>query len=596
MSIRQPIVVVLGHVDHGKTTLLDKIRGTTVAAREPGAISQHIGASFVPAKVLKEVCGNLLATFNFKIEIPGLLFIDTPGHAAFSNLRRRGGSVADIAILVIDIAQGVQPQTIESIEILRARNTPFVIAANKLDLVPGWKVQHESEFVASIKKQETTVVRNLDEKIYTVVGTLSNLKLNSERFDRVKDFTKNLAIIPVSAKTGEGLPDLLTIVSGLAQQYLTGKLGVTSGNAKGTVLEVLEDVGLGIDVNAIIYDGTLHKDDYIVIGGKTRAILTRVRALLLPKPLDEIRDPREKFRHVEQVSAAAGVKVVAPEMGEAMAGSPIYGFPDEELAKQHMSTVQEEVESVKILTDKFGVVVKTDTLGSLEAITTELQNSNIPVRIGDIGDISKRDVVEAAVVGTQSRKLGVILGFNTKLLTEAYDESLRSNVKIFQDNIIYHLLENYTDWVKNEQDAKTKKALDSLVRPGKLRALPGFVFRRNDPAVFGIEVLLGRVKSGYTLMKQDSTEVGRVLQIQDKGDNIQVALKGLQVAISMREPTIGRHIREGEFLYVSVPEPHAKHLVENYTDQLETDEIEALKETIKVMRKTKPQFGFGINI
>lgn len=594
MSLRQPIVAVLGHVDHGKTTLLDRIRGTAVATREPGAITQHIGASFVPAKVLEDFCGNLLKLFKFKIEIPGLLFIDTPGHSAFSNLRRRGGSAADIAILVVDVLEGVQPQTIESIEILRTYKTPFVVAANKIDLIPGWKSRPNKPFLESLKTVEPSVLRILDEKVYTIIGDLSLHRIDAERLDRVRDFTKTVAVVPVSAKTGEGLPDLLAVLAGLTQQYMKKRLVVTSGSAKGTILEVREDVGLGVNINVIIYDGILRQNDLIVVGGKQKPFITKVRAILVPKPLDEIRDPREKFSELKEVAAAAGVKIVAPSLEEAVAGSPIYSASSEEEAKELMEKVKAEIESIRVLTDKVGVILKADTLGSLEALVNELKKKNIPIRLADVGDVSRRDVVEASIVKNENPVLGCILNFNVKVLPDAEEEALKSGVKIFQNNVIYRLLEEYEDWVRISEESKIKKTFESLIKPGKIKILQGFVFRRSNPAIVGVEVLAGRIKPQYPMVRMDGNEVGKIAQIQEKGQNIQEAVKGMKVAISMREPTIGRHVRENDVLYVNIPEEHLKILLKDFKDLLTEDDLNCIDEFIEVKRKKIPHFGFGI--
>lgn len=593
-TLRQPIVVVLGHVDHGKTTLLDRIRGTAVAAREPGAISQHIGASFVPSFVIEKLCGNLLKMFKFKIEIPGLLFVDTPGHEAFSNLRRRGGSVADIAILVVDVIDGVKPQTVESIEILRTRKTPFVVAANKIDLIKGWKSQPGKSFLESVRLADPSAVRLLDEKIYSIVGSLAEYKFNCERYDRIKDFTRNVAIVPVSAKTGEGLPDLLAVLTGLTQQYMKKRLMVTSGAAKGTVLEVCEDIGLGVNVNAIIYDGILRKNDLIVLGGKKDPITTKVKAILIPKPLDEIRDPREKFTEVMEVSAAVGVKIVASGLEEAIAGAPIYGVSSKDELEEVLERVKSEVESIRILTDKEGVIVKADTLGSLEALVEELKKNDIPIRIADVGDVSKRDVVEASIVKDENLKFGVILAFNVKILSDAEEEVLKTGVKVFRNNIIYRLLEEYVDWAKKLEEEKVKRTFESLIKPGKVKVLQGFVFRRSNPAIFGVEVLAGRIQPQYPMLRFDGNSVGRIVQIQERGENIHEAVKGMKVAVSMKEPTIGRQIRENDILYVDIPEEHLKTLIREFKDELKEEDMDCIKEFIEVKRKKIPYFGFGI--
>ncbi|MEM2730032.1 MAG: translation initiation factor IF-2, partial [Candidatus Korarchaeum sp.] len=346
---RQPLVSVLGHVDSGKTTLLDYIRKTRVAIKEPGSITQHVGASEIPVDVIYEVCKPVMDALNLKFEIKtrGLLFIDLPGHEAFSNLRRRGGSVADIAILVIDVNGGVQPQTVESINILRERRVPFVIALNKIDTIYGWKPQEGKPFIVSERSQSASALAELERRLYRVVDQLMEHGINAERYDRIRDFTKSFAIIPTSAITGEGVPDLLAILFGLVQRYMLDRLEVTSEEGRGTVLEVRQHPGLGTVLTAIIYDGTLRKGDTIVVAGAEGPIVTKVRTLLVPEPLQEMRMTK-KFRGIDEISAAAGVMIAAPDLDEVLAGSPIYVIRDPGNLESVKREVQEEVERIMI--------------------------------------------------------------------------------------------------------------------------------------------------------------------------------------------------------------------------------------------------------
>jgi len=368
LSIRSPIVAVLGHVDHGKTLLLDKVRGTTIADKEAGKITQHVGASFIPTETIQKRCGKLLEKYNFKLTIPGLLFIDTPGHEAFTNLRKRGGSIADLAVLIIDATQGIQAQTKEAIEILKTYKTPFIVAANKIDLINGWIPNPNSCSLDTMKKQRDFVQQHLDEKIYKIIGQLGEMGFNSDRFDRITELTENIIIVPTSAKTGEGLPELLMFLAGLSQKYMEQKLHIDQESpGKGTVLEVKEIKGLGITIDVILYEGCIKQGDTIAVAGKNGVIITKARGVLQPEPLEEIRDPRKTFKSIKKVYAAAGVKIAAPGLEEALSGSPFIVVENEEKAKQE---IEKELETFKIEkettggTDKDGFPMRTDVHGT----------------------------------------------------------------------------------------------------------------------------------------------------------------------------------------------------------------------------------------
>jgi translation initiation factor 5B len=588
LPIRQPIVSVLGHIDTGKTKLLDKIRKSSVQAREVGGITQHIGASYFPVDTLAKICGPLFEGLKKDVQIPGLLVIDTPGHEAFANLRKRGGAVSDIAILVIDVLKGFEVQTYECLDILKERKTPFLVAANKIDRISGWQPHNDEPFSVSYRSQDTYVQQELDNKLYTIMGTFSRLGFRADKFNNVKDFTKTIAIVPTSAITGEGIPELLAVLIGLTQQYLKSRLRTTEGPAKGTVLEVKEEPGLGITTNVIIYDGTLQKGDLIVVGAKEKPVATNIRALLLPKPLDEIRDPRDKFSSVESVSAAAGIKIAAPNLEEALAGAPLYAVPSEDRLEEYIKMVSEEVEQIKIATDLDGVVLKTDALGSLEAIAESLKRNDVPIRMADVGDVSKRDVTEASVVKENEPLHGVILGFNIKVLPDAEEEAKNRDIPIFNHKTIYNLIDNYLQWIKKEEETQLGEEFDRLVKPAKVKFLPGYVFRKAKPAVFGVEVLAGTIKPKTTFVKKDGRNIGEIMQIQDKGEAVSEANAGMQVAVSVTKTVVGRNIHEGEVFYVRVPEAHAKVLLTKFQERLTAEEIEALNEFIEVMRIGSP--------
>jgi len=582
-KLRSPIVTVLGHIDHGKTSLLDKMRGTGVQDREAAGITQHIGASFFPTETILSICGDLLKSVNTELTIDGLLFIDTPGHEAYLNLRRRGGAIADIAILVVDINEGALTQTYESLKILRSGKTPFLIAANKLDKVPGWKHKPGMSLIQAIKSQPMTIQTEIDRRLYEIVGSLSANNILSERFDRVESFTNNIAIVPTSAKTGDGIPELLMVLSGLTQQFMKERLTISSGPAKGAVLEVREETGLGITLDVIIYDGILKKSDTVVIGGLDDVIVAKIRALMQPKPLDEIRDPREKFTNVSEVHAAAGVKIVSPDIVGAVAGAPVYAVNDPEKLEEMKQKVRDEVSAIRIKTDKSGIVLKTDTLGSLEAVSQFLLERKIPVRTADVGPVVKRDVIEAKAAGDTDPINAVILGFNVKFAPDIDDLAAEYGVEVFLNEVIYRLYDDYNAWMIVKREQAKAESLGSIIKPGKIEIIPDYIFRQSKPAVVGVKVL-GTIKPRTYLINSEGRRIGTILQIQDRSVNIDEATSGMEVAVSIKGPTVGRQIKEDDVLYVDVPDRHILAIRKKFMDDLTQQEIDVYDELVQIKR------------
>jgi translation initiation factor 5B len=593
LQIRQPIVAVLGHVDSGKTSLLDKIRGTGVQGREAGGITQHIGASFLPSETIKKVCGSLFTKLSGgKDEIPGLLVIDTPGHEIFTNLRARGGSAADIAILVVDVNRGFQPQTNESLKILQSRKVPFVIALNKIDMIKGWKNPKTMFVSQSIKEQDQFVQTALDELLYNVVGTLSILGYNSEAFYRIKDFTKEISIVPVSARSGEGIPELLVVLVGLTQQYMQKKLEQQEKSTRGIVLEVKDEVGLGVTANIILIDGMLKKGDSIVVAKRDSVIDTKAKALLLPKPLDEMRDPRDKFMPVNEVIAAAGIKIVSPDLDGVLPGSPVYATTKENEIEDLKKMIESEMKSVFIKTDTTGVILKCDTIGSLEALTDMLKRQNIPVALADIGPVTRRDVVEALAMKEKDRHLGVVISFNVKVLDDAQEESEINHVRIFQDQVIYSLVDNYTHWVEEDTANEENAILDELTPVCKFTFLKGYVFRKSNPAVFGVKINVGNLRQKVAIMNAEGKKIGTLHQIQDNGKTVNLAKKDQEVAVSIQDITVGRQISEEEVFYSFPPSPEAKILLKRFSHKLNPEEFQVLQEITTIQRKLNPMYGY----
>ena len=588
-GLRTPIVAVLGHVDHGKTTLLDEIRGSAVQEGEAGAITQHIGATAVPLDTIGEMAGDLVDPTDF--DLPGLLFIDTPGHHSFSTLRSRGGALADIAILVVDVNDGFQPQTLEALDILQRTQTPFVVAANKTDTVPGWNPQGRVPIQQSIDAQSDRAEKDLNDRLYEIIGELSDNGFSADMYWRVQDFRSNIGVVPVSAVTGEGLPDLLTVMMGLSQRYLKEDMSVdVTGPGAGTVLEVKEERGFGTTVDIVLYDGTVRAEDTIVVGGKNEPIVTDVRALLQPQPLAEIRTQKQ-FEKVDSVSAATGIKIAAPDIDDAMAGAPVRVVRNRSVDAV-IEKVEAELSQIDVETAENGVVVKADTLGSLEAIANALQETEVPIVRAEVGDVAPRDVAVASTADEQPHE--AILAFNVDVLDDAERQATDSGVRLFADDVIYQLVEEYEEFVTGIEEAQQEQVLDKIARPCRYQILQDHTFRQSNPAVVGVEVLAGTLKRNSHVVKWEggeTTRVGQLKSLQDEGEDIDEARAGDRVAASIDGPTVGRQIEEGDELWAELPEKHAKILEQEVNDELPADEREALSMYLEKQRNRDPFWG-----
>ncbi len=593
MAIRKVLVAILGHVDHGKTTLLDRIRQTAVAKGEAGAITQAIGVSIIPLSTIKKICGKLLDIFKGKLTVPGILAIDTPGHASFASLRKRGGSLADIAILVVDINEGFKPQTIESLEILKTNKVPFIIAANKIDLISGWSYQQDKFLMDNINGLDFSIQGAFEKKMYDMVAQVQEHGFPAERFDRIEDYTKQAAIVPVSAKTGQGIPELLMVLTGLAQKFLEKKLEIEEhGRAKGTILEVKEEKGLGTTVDTIIYNGTLHINDTVVIGGIDEPIVTKVRALLEPAELAEMREKKSKFRNVKEAIAATGVKIVAPGLEKAIAGMPLRSSSLTNI-EQVKEEVQQEVGEVLVKHDaEEGIIIKADTIGGLEALQSLLQEKGIPIASSSLGDITKRDLSQIESMKDKNEFYAVLIGFNVVLPPEVEEYAKTKSLKLIIRDVIYKIMEDYEVFVHQLKKDIELRQLSLVVRPCKFQVLKGYVFRQSHPAIVGVEIEAGSIRTGDPIMNKDGKRIAAVKSLQEGQESLTKAEQGKQLALAMDGITIGRQVNEGDFLYTDIPEDDFKTL-KALKKYLAKKEAEVLKEIVEIKRKENPIWGVG---
>ncbi|MDD3177989.1 MAG: translation initiation factor IF-2 [Candidatus ainarchaeum sp.] len=567
---RQPIITIMGHIDSGKTTFLDKIKGSSIAKLEAGKITQHIGATEITLDVIKKMCFHLFNKYKFDVTIPGLLFIDTPGHNAFDNLRERGGSLADLVVLVIDINKGLQAQDIETLEILKMYKVPFIILANKVDLIKGW-YQEGKDISFSLSKQSKNISDYLDELIYKIVGQLYDKGFSAERFDRVSDFKKQIAIIPTSAEKEWGLTESILFLATLSQKFLGTRITIQEfQKAQGTILELGEVKGIGTAADVIIYQGILKLKDRISFLTKQGIIESKVKALLKINVLSAI-NKKTNFENVEFVSAASGVKIIAPDLDKCLPGSVIVSSEDLDAIKN----LKERPLSCVINSEQEGAFIKTDTLGSLEALTKLLEKNNICIAKADIGEVTQKDYLELKILNEQNKKKGVLFLFNSKISKDLEEKSEKDKIPIFKNNIIYKLIEDYNDWLLKINDDERNKILKEIVYPCKFKILKNHIFRTSKPAIVGIKVLIGKLVVGARIINSGNKEIGVIQGIQNDGKAISVLEEEKESAISIKNAVYLKDFKEEDVFEVLLTNDSLEKL-DSLKDELTDKELELI--------------------
>jgi len=575
-KIRQPIVTVAGHVDHGKTSILDSIRSSAVQETEAGGITQKISFTSYPIDKLKKACP-LIEKSGINLNIPGFLFIDTPGHAAFTNLRKRGGSLADLAVLVIDLTEGIKPQTAEVIQILKLNKTPFIIALNKIDKITGWRKLDEN-LKNSVEMQGERVKEVFDEKFYTLVGALQSYGLETDLFYNIPDFTKKIAMVPCSAYTKEGIPELIMMLCGLSEKFLTKRLELHP-DPKGVMLEVKRERG-NEAIEAILYDGELNRTDEIAVASITgEPIVTKIRIL------EEIIPLSSKFKTTEKVNASTGIRIQLTEKQEILPGMPFVKFKNnlKEISEQFKKELGESIK-----TEKFGIIAKADSLGSLEALLVLLGQNNINVVRAGIGDINKIDAINAKANLEINELDSVIVGFNVKISEDAREIS--SKIKMITGEVVYKIIEDLVEWRKKKQAEIEKERLMGLSTICKLEILPQYVFRNTKPAIFGVRVVGGKLIKNLSMIDENDEKIGNIKNIQHDKKSVEESKEGDEVAISISNLNYERQLKEKRFLFTNLGENQFKEFKKN-KDLLSGNEISIIKEIADIKRKTKENWG-----
>eukprot|EP01118_Nematostelium_gracile_P009969 TRINITY_DN3386_c0_g1_i2.p1 TRINITY_DN3386_c0_g1~~TRINITY_DN3386_c0_g1_i2.p1 ORF type:complete len:744 (-),score=239.43 TRINITY_DN3386_c0_g1_i2:20-2251(-) len=594
-GFRSPICCVLGHVDTGKTKLLDKIRRSNVQDNEVGGITQQIGATFFPMKTITEQTSKLPEASKLAVKVPGLLIIDTPGHEAFTNLRTRGSSLCDIAILVVDIMHGLEPQTIESINLLKMKKTPFIVALNKVDRIFNWKACPNAPIKKALERQDKSVVMEYESRVKETITYFAEQSLNATLYYQNKDFRKYVSLVPTSAISGEGIPDLLMLLVQLTQKLLADQLLYVS-TLQCTVLEVKVIEGLGTTIDCILVNGVLHEGDQIVLCGMNGPIVTTIRALLTPQPLKEMR-VKGTYIHHKEIQASQGVKITAQDLDKAVAGSSLLVVKPGDDLEEMKEEVMQDLKSMrdKVDTSGKGVWVQASTLGSLEALLEFLSSEKIPVSGVNIGPISKKDVMRASVMleREDAKHLAIILAFDVKENKDATELADSMGVKIFRAQIIYHLFDQFTDYMEKRREAIKIATMKEAVFPCRLKIYEEYIFNKTNPIVLGVEVVDGTVRIGTPIVvpAKEFIYLGRVTSIEMNHKAQQIAKKGDSVAVKMELEDVGapskvygRHFDHTDELVSRISRQTIDVLKESHAKDLS-------KEDIQLLARLKHTFG-----
>ncbi|KAH9588833.1 Translation elongation factor EFTu-like [Trypanosoma melophagium] len=588
-NLRSPICCVLGHVDTGKTSLLDRIRATNVQGGEAGGITQQIGATFFPREALVNATKDINKKYQYDLNVPGLLVIDTPGHESFTNLRSRGSSLCDIAILVVDIMHGLEPQTRESIRLLRQKKCPFIIALNKVDRLYDWVAHPNMDIEQTLSMQKDNVRSEFDTRLSQVKQELQEEGLNSEIYYKNNDVRKVVSIVPTSAKTGEGICDLLLLEIQLVQQFMEGKV-TYKDDLQCTILEVKPITGYGFTVDAILINGVLHEGDNICLCGQNGPIFTQIRALLTPQPLKELR-VRGEYIHHKEMKAAMGIKIAANDLEYVVPGTPLFVVHNGDDKEKISHEVMKEANSIsdQLSSDGIGVTVQSSTLGSLEALLSFLKDMKIPVASASIGPVHKRHMIQVLSMKRKAPRYAVVLVFDVQVSEDAREIAKKNEIDIFEAKIIYHLFDMFTRYIADYENREKERARAIAVFPVQLSII-GDAIHNSDPIILPVKVERGQLRPGTPLavLKGDiPLVIGRVMTLERDNKSIPIARMGVECAVKINSGESGvvydRQFSKTDTLLSLITRPSVE-AIKKFKDELSEDDINLLATLIKVLK------------
>ena len=374
-NLKAPICSIMGHVDAGKTSLIDYIKKSTKVKDEAGGITQTISSSYINIDSIVELTKVINGKYAVEPTIPGMLLIDTPGHEAFNVMRENGSTLCDIAIVIIDIMDGVKPQTIESVEMLRKNRVPFVIVVTKLDTIPEYNKTNETSLRKAFKQQKKTTISYITSIIEDIKYDFDKIKCKSEFYLRNKKPQSIYSIVPVSSHTGEGIADLMALIVYISQNWMNKKI-TYSDTIEGQVMNNYKDKNKGWIIDIILKNGTLNTGDKLIFNSYKGPKIVTIRNMFVNKNQEST------------IKATNSISIIGSNCDEIYIGTQFYKFENNlEMYVEQMTNIW-----TKLKLDNQGVIIMAPTIGSIDAFYKVFKKENIPIRYYLIGELTEKNL------------------------------------------------------------------------------------------------------------------------------------------------------------------------------------------------------------
>ena len=541
-TLKAPICCIVGHVDAGKTSLLDRLRNTNIQEKEVGGITQHIGSTFFPIDTIKSSCSSIKGKFEVICNIPGILMIDTPGHSEFQSLRDVGTSICDLGILIIDIEESIQEQTKEAIKLLKEKKIPFVVAVTKLDKINGWKTTTSPNLREALKEQSKDMSMMLMAKLEDIKYDLSKEDINAEFYFKNSNPKQIYSIVPVSSKTGEGIADLLSLLVYTAQNWMLKKI-IYQDTVSCTIMESKYDKHNGYTIDVILNNGTINVGDKFVVSTITGPNICTVRNLLIPSAFTQL-GKKTNWDYKDSVRASIGCKIIGSNLDGAYPGTHLFSIKTSDASTETdaINNANQEINAVWKSYDFIspGVFIGTQTFGELDAGYSIFQKAGISVAGAYIGEPSNK-FIDLILMKTETDTLPenrIYLYFGAFNNTDVFEYAKKNNITLLSSEVIYKLVELYK--IEKEKMIKARQNTNNnAIFPVEMVILKQYLFMKggSDHLMFGVKIKKGTLyKNTPICVPEKNVHLGKVLNIQFEHKEKEKGEEGQEICIRLDNP------------------------------------------------------------